>query len=44
LGDDGMGYAKCSSWHCGIGLFGDHDSAIEKWNRRHSCQQPVDNS
>lgn len=33
-GDDGMGYAKCTNWRCGIGFRDERDSAIEKWNMR----------
>lgn len=33
-GDDGLGWAKCSNHHCGIGFHDDRDSAIEKWNDR----------
>lgn len=34
IGDDGTGWVRCHNYECGIYVFGDFDSAIEKWNRR----------
>ena len=33
-GDDGIGWAKCTNSHCGVGFHDDRDSAVEKWNKR----------
>lgn len=32
--DGGMGRAQCANKQCGVSFFDDHDSAIEKWNKR----------
>ena len=43
-GDDGMGWAECANPLCGVRVFDDRDTAIEKWNRREPPQKATNST